>query len=119
MTINKWVYMAAVNHKNILTMDDGYWTLKGNLERWLYRFGRKVAGGRDFGASYTMDTLYMMSDRGCTRKKFAQNVRDLLKKRGGLILDYHFGLYEDEGTEKVLFTNRRRPGCATKYRLSE
>ena len=61
IVIPDWLYSSVVNDKLVLTLDDGYFGIKGGLERWLYLFARKTSGWQSGGWSESLYSIYQKS----------------------------------------------------------
>ena len=86
LVIPEWLYESVVEHKQVLTLNDQYFTIKGGLERWLYLFGRKSAGKQKTGWSETLQSVYRKSGSSGSYAEFKRSIYKIIGK--GSILDY-------------------------------
>ena len=56
-----WFYAGIVDASLVLTIDAGYFSLTGGIERWLYRLVRKHAGRQTDGWRFDFRHLYRKS----------------------------------------------------------
>jgi len=79
-----WLYDSVVNDKMVLTLDAGYFDIKGGLERWLYLFARKTSGYNSGGWSESTYSIYQKSGSKSSYAEFSRSVRNILKKESFL-----------------------------------
>ena len=84
IVIPEWLYNSVVNEKMVLTLDDGYFDIKGGLERWLYLFARKTSGYNTGGWSESIYSIYQKSGSKGSFPEFSRSVRNILKKKSFL-----------------------------------
>jgi plasmid replication initiation protein len=91
ITLPEFLVTAIKNNKNVLTLDDGYFSLTGGLERFLYLHFRKAAGsGQQFYESY--ESLYKKSGSLESPRAFKSRVKKVIQKHGGNLLGYDLAL---------------------------
>jgi plasmid replication initiation protein len=104
IVIPDWIFDGVCNHKTpeVLTVDPDYLLIRGGLARFVYRLARKAAGKSS--ARYSFRTIHQRS--GSTRefKKFAHDLRELVKANDlpGYALD------EDKGADGPMLLMSRR-----------
>lgn len=86
IVIPEWLYESVVTHKQVLTLDDRYFSIKGGLERWLYLFGRKSAGKQKTGWMESLQSVYKKSGSSGSYAEFKRSIYKIIDK--GSILDY-------------------------------
>ena len=86
VVIPEWLYESVVEHKQVLTLNAQYFTIKGGLERWLYLFARKSAGKQKTGWSETLQSVYRKSGSSGSYAEFKRSIYKIIGK--GSILDY-------------------------------
>ena len=86
IVIPEWLYTSVVNHKLVLTLDDGYFDIKGGLERWLYLFARKTSGWQAGGWSESISSIYQKSGSKSSFSEFKRQLGKILQKKS--ILGY-------------------------------
>ena len=124
IVIPEWLYNSVVNEKMVLTLDDGYFDIKGGLERWLYLFARKTSGYNPGGWSEGIYSIYQKSGSKSSFAEFSRSVRNILRKKSFLgyrvrELEYkrQKGLHFERDSEllRLASAKRDRRG-ATKWR---
>lgn len=121
IVIPEWLYESVVEKKLVLTLDDGYFDIRGGLERWLYMFARKSSGYNAGGWSESMYSIYKKSGSRSTFAEFKRSMKKIVAKKS--ILGYsvkpitHYnqqGLYflRDNKLTKLSSTERNRRGAA-------
>ena len=81
IVIPEWLYSSVVNDKLVLTLDDGYFGIKGGLERWLYLFARKTSGWQSGGWSESLYSIYQKSGSRSSFSEFKRQVGKILGKK--------------------------------------
>jgi len=123
--IPNWLYESVVNKKMVLTLDDGYFDIRGGLERWLYMFARKSSGFQPQGWAESLHSIYLKSGSRNSFVEFKRAVKKIISK--GSILGYtveqldrpspikarQTGLYflRDNELAQLSSTNRKRRGA--------
>ena len=76
-----WFFASVLDAARVLTIDPGYFTLTGGIERWLYRLVRKHAGRQPGGWQFDLRHLYRKS--GCTVRysDFTRNLRAVVTRQ--------------------------------------
>jgi plasmid replication initiation protein len=76
--IPKWIYDAVTSHTNpeVLTLDPGYFLLKNDLARFIYRFARKAAGTGQATCSFA--AIHARSGTTRPLDKFTHDLRALI-----------------------------------------
>jgi len=125
LVIPDWLYESVVEKKIVLTLDDGYFNIRGGLERWLYMFARKSSGWQPQGWAESLYSIYLKSGSRSTYPEFKRAIKRIVDK--GSILGYKVemletasrikerqtGLYflRDNELVKLSSTNRQRRGA--------
>jgi plasmid replication initiation protein len=125
IVIPDWLYESVVNKKMVLTLDDGYFDIRGGLERWLYMFARKSSGYQSQGWAESLHSIYLKSGSRSSFVEFKRAVKRIIDK--GSILGYtveqleypsrikarQTGLYflRDNELAQLSSTNRKRRGA--------
>ena len=86
IVIPEWLYNSVVNEKLVLTLDEGYFSIKGGLERWLYLFARKTSGWQTGGWSEGIKSIYEKSGSKSSLSEFRRRVKQIIS--GGGLLGY-------------------------------
>ena len=86
ITLPEWLYDSVVNDNLVLTLDDGYFDIRGGLERWLYLFARKTSGYSKDGWMESIDNIYQKSGILSPKKEFRRQIKKIISK--GHLLDY-------------------------------
>ena len=124
ITLPDWLYRSVVEDNLILTLDEGYFNIRGGLERWLYLFARKTSGYNSGGWSEGLESIYKKSGSMGSFSEFKRKVKNIVKKQSILgyklePVDYRYqsGLYflRDNELVKLNSEKRQRRG-ATKWR---
>ena len=125
IVIPDWLYESVVNKKMVLTLDNGYFDIRGGLERWLYMFARKSSGYQSQGWAESLHSIYLKSGSRSSFVEFKRAVKRIIDK--GSILGYtveqleypsrikarQTGLYflRDNELTQLPSTNRQRKGA--------
>ena len=80
IVIPEWLYNSVVNDKLVLTLDEGYFGIKGGLERWLYLFARKTSGWQVGGWSESISSIYEKSGSMSSASEFNRQIGKILRK---------------------------------------
>ena len=81
VVIPSWIYKSVINRKNVLTIDDDYFLMKGGLERVLYLIARKHVG-RQKCYSLSMRQLHKKTGSERSFNKFSHDIRKLVERNG-------------------------------------
>lgn len=104
ITIPDWIYEAVEQHDDpeVLTVNPDYFLLNKGIARFIYRLARKAAGRSD--ATYAFRSIYMRS--GSTRefRKFAHELRRLIK--ANTLPDYHLAETKGKDGPMLVINNR-------------
>ena len=87
--IADWLVEAVRKKSLLLTLDNDYFTLTGGLERWLYLWCRKAVGKQKEGWLESYRSLWHKSGLECSYSNFTKQVRKVLRKNDGNLLNYH------------------------------
>lgn len=101
ITLSDWQF-RAIEHREVLTIDRGYFRLHGALERRLYEIGRKHCGKQRRWA-IGIETLHAKSGSRAALKSFRYAVRVLV--RDDKLPDYALEYIADK--DQLGFTNRK------------
>jgi len=84
-----WIYEGVVRETpSLLTLNPDYFLLRRPLAKTLYRLARKTAGNNT--SFYTLQDIHKRSGSTQVQSDFARDLRNLLDKTNGRILDYDF-----------------------------
>jgi len=89
ITLPEWLYDSVINDQFVLTLDDGYFDIRGGLERWLYLFARKSSGYNADGWVENIESIHLKSGSKTTLHEFRRQIRKILSK--GKLLGYDIG----------------------------
>jgi plasmid replication initiation protein len=93
IVIPEFIYDSVVgNMKNVLTLDDGYFSIRSSLERWLYLFARKSSGWNVNGWAEGLESVHLKSGSVGTFPEFRRAITKIINK--GSILGYKVELLE-------------------------
>ena len=92
VVLAEWLY-ESVQNLNVLTLDKRYFEISGPVERWLYLYARKAAGGVSGQWVESFKSLYAKSASQQDFKHFANTLRKLVTKNNlpGLRLECRAG----------------------------
>ena len=76
-----WFYRAVLDDALVLTIDRGYFSLTGGLERWLYRLVRKHGGKQEQGWRFDLGHLHAKSGSLSPLKHFAYDLREIVRRQ--------------------------------------
>jgi plasmid replication initiation protein len=103
LIVPDWFYRAVLDDALVLTIDRTYFSLKGGLERWLYRIVRKHAGHQRGGWRFEFRHLHCKSASLSPFKRFAFELRDIARRQP--LPGYRLGVCrEPGGREHLIFT---------------
>ena len=116
----EWLYESVVEKRLVLTLDEGYFDIRGGLERWLYMFARKSSGYQAGGWSESLYSIYKKSGSRSTFAEFNRSIKKIVANES--ILGYkvkpveHYsqkGLYflRDNELTTISSTGRQRRGA--------
>ena len=120
IVIPEWLYESVVEKKLVLTLDEGYFDIRGGLERWLYMFARKSSGWQAGGWTESLYSIYKKSGSRSTFAEFKRSMKRIVEKES--ILGYmvqpveHYnqkGLYflRDNELIQISSTERKKRGA--------
>jgi plasmid replication initiation protein len=78
LILPEWLYASAIAPSMVLTLDPGYFSLTGGIERWLYRLVRKHGGRQHAGWQFELTHLYRKSGSTSRYSDFASDLRRLV-----------------------------------------
>jgi plasmid replication initiation protein len=84
-----FVFQAIQDNKNILTLDDGYFSITSGLERFFYLWCRKAAGNKRTSWTETYESIYKKSGALENERQFRKRLRDMISRNGGGVLGYN------------------------------
>jgi plasmid replication initiation protein len=102
MILPDWFYEGVLDCGLVLTIDRGYFSLTGGIERWLYRVVRKHGGRQVNGWSFDVAHLHLKSGMLGSRKRFAHDLRRIVGAQS--LPGYVLALEHAEGRERLRFT---------------
>jgi len=127
IVIPEWLYESVVEQKIVLTLDEGYFDIRGGLERWLYMFARKSSGWQPQGWAEGLYSIYQKSGSRSSFAEFKRAIKRIVDK--GYILGYKVEMLEtasrirerqtglhfirDDELVELSSTNRFRRGAIT------
>ena len=76
-----WFYQGVLDRRLVLTIDPGYFSLTGGIERWLYRVARKHAGRQAEGWRFDLRHLHTKSASTARFTDFALDVRRIAARQ--------------------------------------
>jgi len=81
LTLPDWFYAGITDPTRVLTIDPGYFSLTGGIERWLYRTVRKHAGRQSQGWRFDFRHLYRKSGSFARFCDFATDLRRIVARQ--------------------------------------
>lgn len=96
VVVAEWLFEVAVKNNMILTLNHDYFRIRSSLERFLYLFARKEAGNQRKGWVESFENLHRKSASENTLRYFKRDVKKVLARTNGEILDYTFTIDEDK-----------------------
>ena len=107
ITLPEWLYDSVVNDNLVLTLDDGYFDIRGGLERWLYLFARKTSGYSTDGWMESIDNIYLKSGSKSPKKEFRRQIKKIIQK--GSLIDYAVQpVFDRTGLNQLAFPRRTK-----------
>lgn len=110
-----WLYESVVKHKLVLTLDEGYFGIRGGLERFLYMFARKASGHNTGGWSEGIESIYEKSGSMGTLTEFKRAMKNIVNKNNLLGYDVEHidfprqsGLFFERRNELIKLTSEGR-----------
>lgn len=104
LIVPDWFYEGVLDRALVLTIDAGYFTLTGGLERWLYRIVRKHGGRQKGGWSFDLAHLHLKSGALSPLKRFAFDLREIVRRQA--LPGYALALDRPFGRERLNFVPR-------------
>ena len=101
IVIPDWLFHSVVNKKMVLTLDDGYFDIRGGLERWLYMFARKSSGWQSGGWAEGIHSIYKKSGSRGSFAEFSRAIKKIVEK--GSILGYKVSPLEYQRQKGLYF----------------
>ncbi len=98
-------YENLLDARNVLTLHKDYFSLTSGLERWLYLYARRAAGGRNDVWIEDLERVYSKTGALSSLSEFKRQVGKIFDK--GSLLDVELG-YELSGTRAIEFADSRR-----------
>ncbi len=96
--IASWIYEKIINKKDLITIDEGYFTLKSGIERWLYLLAKKeLQTQKNWVCS--AQKLYEISNLQQTKDRFINQIQNLTKKQN--LLDVFVKHENKQGQEDL------------------
>lgn len=127
VVIPEFIYDSVVRNKNVLTLDEGYFDIKGSLERWLYLFARKSSGWNVGGWAEGLQSIHRKSGSVSSYAEFQRSINKIIAK-GSILgytiepMEYHrqkgISFLRDSKFIEIESVNRQRRG-ATIWRRSK
>tara|TARA_R110000824_G_C15128312_1_gene668767 strand:+ start:366 stop:1274 length:909 start_codon:yes stop_codon:yes gene_type:complete len=75
-----WLYQSVIKKKEVLTLDDNYFGIRGGLERWLYLFARKSSGRQTGGWTESVSSLHKKSGSQATLPVFKGQLKKIVNR---------------------------------------
>jgi plasmid replication initiation protein len=95
-----WFYRAVLDDALVLTIDPGYFSLTGGVERWLYRIVRKHAGHQSGGWRFDFRHLHAKSASLSPFKRFAHELRDIARRQS--LPGYRLAVHREPNGREIL-----------------
>ena len=105
ITLPDWLFDGIVQGGGVLTIHEDYFTLKGGIERWLYRVARKHAGSQENGWRFTMKQLYDKSGSGSKLANFACDIRKAVSANA--LPEYGLEITRNRTGQEIVSMSRR------------
>lgn len=105
IVIPEFFFENIKNAKNVLTLSSDYWSLTSSIERWLYLYARRSAGGRKDAWVEDIESVYVKSASLGGLANFKRHIRRIFDR--GSLLDYELG-YEIRENKKMLLTMKKK-----------
>jgi plasmid replication initiation protein len=103
-----WFYSGVLDASLVLTIDSGYFSLTGGIERWLYRLVRKHAGRQRDGWRFQFRHLYAKSGSLARFSDFALDIRRIVARQS--LPGYELRIIQQlKKGEVLIFRPRRAP----------
>jgi len=103
LAVPEWLYRSVVTNRSILTISPKYFTLKTNLEKWLYSIARRHGGRQQFGWTFTIDELFKRSGSQSTKSTFTFALKRIVKQNN--LPEYDLALIKGQkGHDTVVFS---------------
>jgi len=81
LTISDWLYEGILMDGGVLAIDPAYFAIRGGRERWLYRVGRKHAGGNDgLGFAISLPSLFEKAGAEGTYRRFKHEIKQIAER---------------------------------------
>ena len=113
ITLPDWLFEGIVQGGGVLTIHEDYFTLKGGIERWLYRVARKHAGSQEGGWRFTMKQLHEKSGSASKLANFACDIRKAVS--ADVLPEYTLEIARNRAGQEVVCMSRR---VMTRVRLT-
>lgn len=81
LVLPEWLYAGVLEASLVLTIDPAYFSLRGGIERWLYRLVRKHGGHQPQGWQFDFAYLYRKSGSLARRSDFAFDLRRIVARQ--------------------------------------
>jgi plasmid replication initiation protein len=105
ITLPDWLFEGIVQGGGVLTIHEDYFTLKGGIERWLYRVARKHAGSQEGGWRFTMRQLHEKSGSASKLANFACDIRKAVS--ADVLPEYTLEIVRNRAGQEVVCMSRR------------
>jgi len=99
VVLPEWLYESIIDRKMVLTLDDGYFNIRGGLERFLYLFARKSSGWQSGGWSESIESIYNKSASLGSLSEFKRKVKNIAAKNN--LLGYTVEVVGDSGVKRI------------------
>lgn len=104
--LSSW-FRTAVEERRVLQLNEAYFDISGNYERWLYRVVRKHVGGQSY-FWLPVSTLWEKSGKGSPLSRFKHELKKVVEANA--LPDY--GVYWlDRRKQEPMVTMGPRPGA--------
>jgi plasmid replication initiation protein len=81
LTVSDWFHRGVTEDGGVLAIDPAYFSISGGRERWLYRVGRKHAGGNGpNGFAISMPVLFDKSGAEGTYRRFKFEILRIISR---------------------------------------
>lgn len=107
ITMSRWLFEGAIEQRNLLSIAQSYFEITSGIAKWLYRVGRKHAGGNgQNGYVLTLETLYHKSGSESQFSSFKKMISDIVEKND--LPDIHLAWVDASAAKLRLRMTMRR-----------
>ena len=99
--LSNWFFQRVIEDRAVLSIDPEYFSLKGGVQRWLYKIARKHCGNNEQW-SFSVKALYELYPSGREFRKFKADLKRVVLS--DCLPEYHTAW--DDAQEMVFFRPR-------------